>query len=191
MPWGFPNRGEEEDGAQEGGGCHHEPGLKEGGSWCLQMYLQLLWEPSPVSHHGAVCAFKEKAGSVWALKGPIQGSQWHFGIRATQLGHTVGLSHGTLPAECNSPPPYILWSCRALENSKVLLCLRWSSSGPPRGRTKRIQSGPVRWTAMAKAAQQWKDSSQRRQLGQGPQATAWACLQPPKPSPSLKRNADN
>lgn len=78
--------------------------------------------PAQLSYHGAVCAPKEKRDSVCELKGLIHRSQKHFGIRATQLGHAVGLNHSTFSAEYNSSPPYRRRSCHGLANTKGIFC---------------------------------------------------------------------
>lgn len=73
MRWGFPHRSRNKDGAHKRGGCHWEPGLRKKGHWWLQMHLAAVVGTQP-SHHGAVCALKEKRGSVCELKGLIHRS---------------------------------------------------------------------------------------------------------------------
>lgn len=67
-------------------------------------------------------------GSVRGLKGPIHRSQSHSGIRATQLGHAIHLSHSTLPTECDSPCPCRLQCPHGFESAKgICYCLLWFS----------------------------------------------------------------
>lgn len=102
-------------------------------------------KPAQASHHGAMCALREKRSSVCELKGLIHRTWEHFGIWATQLGHAVGLN--TLPTEGNSSPSYRLWSCHGSITPRATSDFCESPAELPQVGVKGIHLSPMRWTA--------------------------------------------
>jgi hypothetical protein len=94
----------------------------------LQMHLAAVVGTQPRPRPRSCVCLAEKRGSVRRLKGPIHRSQSHAGIRATQLGRTIHLSHSTLPTECDSPCPHRLQCPHGFESTRgICYCLLWFS----------------------------------------------------------------
>ena len=124
--WGFASRSGKEDGLREREGCPREPGLQAGEDPWLQMRLAAV-AGAPAQAAAAVLRMpRGERGSVRGLKGPIDGSQAHSGIPATQLGHAIHLSHSTLPPEWGSPRAYRLRGRHGFESTEgISHRLRW------------------------------------------------------------------
>lgn len=94
----------------------------------LQMHLAAVVGTQPRPPPRSCVCLAEKRGSVRRLKGCIHRSQSHAGIRATQLGHAIHLSHSTLPTECDSPCPHRLRCPHGFESTRgICYCLLWFS----------------------------------------------------------------
>lgn len=128
MLWGFASRSEKEDGLHEREGCPREPGL-QAGEEPVAPDAACSCCGNPAQAAAAVLRVpRGERGSVRGLKGPIHRSQSHSGIRATQLGCTIHLSHSTLAMECDSPCPYRLRCPHGFESTKgICYFLLWFS----------------------------------------------------------------